>query len=361
MLAARGAIASSWKTQRRIRDRPRGRELLVEQSSMRAHPECRGYARAGGTGCSHFNREDLARQMVRLRSAAPGMSDLYAALLIFAQNWICGLVGRRRIRERFLRTSTTRCALERTIDARACARAGRPRRWCVHAHARVRPVLRGTAAAASRRSAEALALRSRRSRRSTRRPTAQRGTDARDELSAQASYVKTSGDRSRSTGRRENVSLSGTRWRGDSGVARVWRSTIRIHIRRQPIVPLRRCARPSGVTIDQADRRSSPAPPFARNLPRTWMPCTQRRWAGLSSALAFVAHAMLDAGRSLPRGRITAVFTSSRPCMTSAHMHGLRLAHRYTITSAEMAVAMTGCREGRLHVDMEFASSRSTC
>jgi phenylacetate-CoA ligase len=78
---------------------------------------------------------------------------------------------------------------------------------------------------------------------------------------------------------------------------------------------------------------------------------------GYPSSLHLLGRAMLDAGRALPAGKLRAVFTSSESLLafhreTIEHAFGAPIFDRYG--TSEFAVSMTACREGRLHVDMEF-------
>jgi phenylacetate-CoA ligase len=66
---------------------------------------------------------------------------------------------------------------------------------------------------------------------------------------------------------------------------------------------------------------------------------------------------MLEAGRPLPAGRLTAVFTSSESLLafqreTIERAFGAPVSDRYGVS--EFCVSMTECGEQRLHVDMEF-------
>ena len=78
---------------------------------------------------------------------------------------------------------------------------------------------------------------------------------------------------------------------------------------------------------------------------------------GYPSSLHLVGRAMLEAGRTLPKGRLAAVFTSSESLLafhrqTIEEAFGAPVRDRYG--TSEFAVSMTGCSENRLHVDMEF-------
>src|SRR5690606_36279064 len=78
---------------------------------------------------------------------------------------------------------------------------------------------------------------------------------------------------------------------------------------------------------------------------------------GYPSSLHLVRRAMLDAGRPMPRGRLKGVFPSSESLLAFQRevieeAFGAPIFDRYG--TSEFAVSMTGCGEGRLHVDMEF-------
>ena len=78
---------------------------------------------------------------------------------------------------------------------------------------------------------------------------------------------------------------------------------------------------------------------------------------GYPSSLHLVGRALLDAGRPLPQGRLTAVFTSSESLLafqreTIERAFGAPVRDRYG--TSEFAVSMTACPENHLHVDMEF-------
>jgi len=79
--------------------------------------------------------------------------------------------------------------------------------------------------------------------------------------------------------------------------------------------------------------------------------------AGYPSALHLLARAMLASGTTLPHGKLKAVFTSSESLLAYQRdaiekAFGARVWDRYG--TAEFAVSMTGCKEGNLHVDMEY-------
>jgi phenylacetate-CoA ligase len=78
---------------------------------------------------------------------------------------------------------------------------------------------------------------------------------------------------------------------------------------------------------------------------------------GYPSSLHLVGRAMLESGRPLPPGRLKGIFTSSESLLafhreTIEEAFGARIHDRYG--TSEFAVSMTMCKEGRLHVDMEF-------
>ncbi len=78
---------------------------------------------------------------------------------------------------------------------------------------------------------------------------------------------------------------------------------------------------------------------------------------GYPSSLHLVGRAMLDQGRPLPAGKLKAVFPSSESLL-SFHRAVIEEAFAAPIHdrygTSELVVSMTGCGEGRLHVDMEF-------
>jgi len=78
---------------------------------------------------------------------------------------------------------------------------------------------------------------------------------------------------------------------------------------------------------------------------------------GYPSSLHLIARAMLDAGRPLPQGRLRAIFTSSESLLAFQRSDieaafGAPIRDRYG--ASELAVSMSECEQGRLHVDMEF-------
>jgi phenylacetate-CoA ligase len=78
---------------------------------------------------------------------------------------------------------------------------------------------------------------------------------------------------------------------------------------------------------------------------------------GYPSSLHLLGRAMLDAGRPLPPGRLKAVLPSSESLL-AFHREVIEEAFSAPIFdrygTSELAVSMTGCEHGRLHVDMEF-------
>jgi len=78
---------------------------------------------------------------------------------------------------------------------------------------------------------------------------------------------------------------------------------------------------------------------------------------GYPSAIHLIARALLENGRPLPPGRIKAVFSSSESLLsyqreTIEKAFGAPVRDRYGVS--EKVVSMTECREGRLHVDLEY-------
>ncbi len=78
---------------------------------------------------------------------------------------------------------------------------------------------------------------------------------------------------------------------------------------------------------------------------------------GYPSSLNILGRALLDQGRPLPTGKLTAVLPSSESLL-AFHREVIEEAFSAPILdrygASELAVSMTGCLEGRLHVDMEF-------
>ncbi|MFP6656425.1 MAG: hypothetical protein VCB25_12435, partial [Myxococcota bacterium] len=78
---------------------------------------------------------------------------------------------------------------------------------------------------------------------------------------------------------------------------------------------------------------------------------------GYPSSFHLLGRAMLDAGRPLPAGRLKAVFPSSESLLAFQRevieeAFSAPIFDRYG--TSEFVVSMTGCVEGRLHLDMEF-------
>lgn len=98
----------------------------------------------------------------------------------------------------------------------------------------------------------------------------------------------------------------------------------------------------------------------ARNLPAyiDAVHATEATYVqGYPSSLHLIGRALLDAGRPLPKGRLKAVFTSSETVLANQRAvieeaFGTRLFDRYG--ASELAVSMTSCDVGHLHVDMEY-------
>lgn len=78
---------------------------------------------------------------------------------------------------------------------------------------------------------------------------------------------------------------------------------------------------------------------------------------GYPSSFHLLGRAMLDSGRPLPKGQLKAVFPSSESLLAFhreviEEAFGAPVFDRYG--TSEFVVSMTGCVEGRLHLDMEF-------
>jgi phenylacetate-CoA ligase len=78
---------------------------------------------------------------------------------------------------------------------------------------------------------------------------------------------------------------------------------------------------------------------------------------GYPSSFHLLGRAMIDSGRQLPAGRIKAVFPSSESLLAFQRevieeAFAAPIFDRYG--TSEFVVSMTGCVEGRLHLDMEF-------
>jgi len=78
---------------------------------------------------------------------------------------------------------------------------------------------------------------------------------------------------------------------------------------------------------------------------------------GYPSALHLVSRAMIESGRCVPKGQLKAIFTSSESLLafqreSIEQAFGAPVRDHYA--STEHVVAMTACKENRLHVDMEF-------
>lgn len=78
---------------------------------------------------------------------------------------------------------------------------------------------------------------------------------------------------------------------------------------------------------------------------------------GYPSSFYLLGRAMLEQGRPLPKGKFKAVLPSSESLL-AFHVEVITAAFNAPILdrygASELAVSMTGCREGHLHVDMEF-------
>jgi len=78
---------------------------------------------------------------------------------------------------------------------------------------------------------------------------------------------------------------------------------------------------------------------------------------GYPSSFYLLGRAMLEEGRPLPKGKFRGIFPSSESLL-AFHAEVITEAFQAPIFDrygvSELAVSMTACREGRLHVDMEF-------
>ena len=78
---------------------------------------------------------------------------------------------------------------------------------------------------------------------------------------------------------------------------------------------------------------------------------------GYPSSLHLLGRALIESGRPLPAGKLVAVFPSSESLL-AFHREVIEEAFQAPILdrygTSELAVSMTGCAEGQLHVDMEF-------
>jgi phenylacetate-CoA ligase len=78
---------------------------------------------------------------------------------------------------------------------------------------------------------------------------------------------------------------------------------------------------------------------------------------GYPSSFHLLGRAMIDSGRRLPKGQLKAIFPSSESLLAFhreviEEAFGAPIFDRYG--TSEFVVSMTGCVEGRLHLDMEF-------
>ncbi|HIF92031.1 MAG TPA: phenylacetate--CoA ligase family protein [Myxococcales bacterium] len=78
---------------------------------------------------------------------------------------------------------------------------------------------------------------------------------------------------------------------------------------------------------------------------------------GYPSSFHLLGRAMIDSGRTLPKGQLKAIFPSSESLLAFhreviEEAFGAPIFDRYG--TSEFVVSMTGCTEGRLHLDMEF-------
>lgn len=299
------------------------------------------------------------------------MRRLYDALPVFAQNWACGIEGRKRFRERFTpEFFDTLARWERTAGAPASALRSlqsdalrelvqRARGSSAYWRALPPPSDGANPEEAIARTLAAI-------------PPLEKSTlrDRSDELvlqdvpPAERVRLKTSG----TTG--SALVIWQTRRRIAESYAVVWRQRRGAGVALedphftfggQPIVPLNR-TRPPFWRRNAAARQilfSSYhlAPRFLPAYVDAIHALPARYAQGYPSALHLVATALLDAGRPLPVGRLAAVFTSSEtlhPFQRRTIERGFGAPVHDYYSSAESAVAMTGCAAGRLHVDAEF-------
>ena len=298
-------------------------------------------------------------------------SGLYSVLPVRAQNWVCGIAGWGRDRARFTphfwetlasweRTQDAPLTELRALQASALVRlVRRARAHCPYYAALPAPDDRGDPEAVISRTLASI-------------PPLEKATYrehssellARDLPRRRLVRVATSG----TTG--SALSFWQTRERVAEWYAVAWRQ------RRRAGVDVRDWHMTFGgnAIVPLAQER----PPFWRtnrpgrqvlfssyHLSPRFLPAyvdavhaTPARYAqGYPSALSLVAQALLDAGRPLPAGRLRAVFTSSETLLDSQRARieaafGAPVHDYYSCS--EMSVAMTGCRERRLHVDLEF-------
>ena len=299
------------------------------------------------------------------------MESLYAALPIFAQNWVCGIAGRRRLRARrtphFHRTLE---AWEQSIDGpldalralqaeRLRALVSRARTWSPYWASLPPPAMISDPEEAIARILSSIPPLDKETYRAN-----ARAIRARDIPAFRLVSSKTSG----TTG--TALAFHQTRECLAEWYAVAWRQRRRAGARLddpyltfggQLIVPLGQASppfwrhnRPGRQTLF-SNYHLAP-----ENLPAyvDAIHATPARYVqGYPSALTVVANALLDAARPLPAGRLAAIFTSSETLL-AAQRRAIEAAFGAPVqdyySSAEMAVAMTSCSAGRWHVDLEF-------
>ena len=300
------------------------------------------------------------------------MSDrLYAALPVFAQDWACGFAGWRRARERFTpHFWRTLDRWERSIDGPIDELLALQRRLLDRLVRRARdhsPFYADLPPPSDARDPqEALARTLAAIPPLDKETYVARQADflARDLPRRRLVQVRTSG----TTG--TALSFWQTRERVAEWYAVAWRQRRRLGVGVRDwhltfggnaIVPLDQREPPffrrnaPGRQILFSNYHLAPAylPAYVDAIHR--LPA--RYVQGYPSALHVVAGALLEAGRPLPKGRLSAVFTSSESLQDFQRARiedafGAPVADYYS--SSEMAVAMTGCAARRLHVDLEF-------
>jgi len=299
------------------------------------------------------------------------MRRLYDALPVFAQELACGWEGRRRLRERFTpHFHATLAAWDAGWDAPA------PAQRAAQARALARLVEH-----ARTRTDHWAAL-----------PPPHPGDDPEEAIARTLASIppldketlRTRGAALRARGMRE-AELVLLRTSGTTGTAlEIWQTRDRLA---EWYAVAWRQRRRAGVALDDPHFTfgGQPIVPLAAERPPFWRrnrPGRQvlfstyhlaprflpayvdavhrlpaRYVQGYPSALQVVAAALLDAGRPFAPGRLRAVFPSSETLLpfqraTLERAFAAPVLDYYS--SAETAVAMTGCGRGRLHVDSEF-------
>lgn len=299
------------------------------------------------------------------------MSRLYAALPIFAQDLVCTVAGLRRERQRF--TPAFREALSRlegsilaSADAQRSAQAMALRAVVERVRAHV-PFYHGLPSPDGATDPETAIAQTLDSIPVLEKDVYRANFDAliaRDVPSRRRLRFETSG----TTG--TSLPVLHTPERLAAWYAVAWRQRRRVGVALgdshltfggQRIVPLSQTRPPfwrrnaAGRQILFSNHHLSPG-----NLP-AYVDAVHafpaRYVQGYPSALHLVARALLEAGRPFPTGRLRGVFTSSETLLDFqrsdlAQAFGAPVFDYYSATEA--CVAMTGCAEGRLHVDSEF-------